>query len=124
MFNLLSCKVCGLQYVGSTTDKFRFRWNNYKENDRKALRGEEHMQPELSEHFAVGNHSCFLTDCSITLIDKTDGSDPTKREEYWRKVLKTVAPYGLNTLKLMVTSAFFLYIFSWLGSSLCKMYPL
>ena len=95
---LLSCKVCGLQYVGSTTDKFRFRWNNYKENDRKALRGEEHMQPELFEHFAADNHSCFLTDCSITLIDKTDGSDPTRREEYWRKVLKTVAPYGLNTL--------------------------
>ena len=94
---LLSCKVCGLQYVGSTTDKFRFRWNNYKENDRKALRGEEHMQPELFEHFAADNHGCFLTDCSITLIDKTDGSDPTRREEYWRKVLKTVAQYGLNT---------------------------
>ena len=95
---LLFCKACGLQYVGSTTDKFRLRWNNYKENDRKALRGEEHMQPELFEHFAGDNHNCFLTDCSITLIDKTDGSDPTRREEYWRKVLKTVAPYGLNTL--------------------------
>ena len=93
---LLSCKVCGLQYVGSTTDKFRFRWNNYKENDRKALRGEEHMQPELFEHFAADNHSCFLTDCSITLIDKTDGSDPTRREEYWRKVLKTAAPFFLG----------------------------
>ena len=95
---LLSCKACGLQYVGSTTDKFRLRWNNYKENDRKALRGEEHMQPELFEHYAADNYNCFLTDCSITLIDKTDGSDPTRREEYWRKVLKTVAPYGLNTL--------------------------
>ena len=94
----MSCKACGLQNVGSTTDKFRLCWSNYKENDRKALRGEEHMQPELFEHFAADNHSCFLTDCSITLIDKTDGSDPTRREEYWRKVLKTVAPYGLNTL--------------------------
>ena len=28
--NLLFCKVCGLQYVGSTPDKFRLRWNNYK----------------------------------------------------------------------------------------------
>ena len=76
----------------------RFRWNNYIENNRKALRGEQHMQPELFKHFAADNHSCFWTDCSITLIDKTDGSDPTRREEYWRKVLKTVAPYGLNTL--------------------------
>ena len=95
---LLSSKVCGLQYVGSTTDKFRFRWNNYKENDRKALRGEEHMQQELFQHFATINYNCFLTHCSITLIDKTDGSDPTRREEYWRKVLKTVATYVLNTL--------------------------
>ena len=31
-------------------------------------------------------------------IDKTDGSDPTRREEYWRRVLKTVTPYGLNTI--------------------------
>ena len=29
---LLSCKVCGLQYVASTTDKFRLKWNNYKKN--------------------------------------------------------------------------------------------
>ena len=56
------------------------------------------MQPERLKHFATNNHNCFLSDCSITLIDNTDGSDPTIREEYWRKVLKTVAPYGLNTL--------------------------
>ena len=98
MYQLIYSKVCVLQYVDSTTDKFRFRWNNYKENDRKALRGEEHMQLELFEHFAADNHNCFFPDCSITLIDKTDGSDPTRREEYRRKVLKTVAPYGLNTL--------------------------
>ena len=56
------------------------------------------MPPELFEHFVADNHSFFLIDCSITLIDKTDVSDPTRREEYWRKVLRTVAPYGLNTL--------------------------
>ena len=95
----MSCNVCGLQYVGSTTDKFRLRWNNYKENDWKAVRGEEHIQSEPFEHFATDNHNRFLTDCSITLTDKTDGSDPTRREEYWRKVLKTVAPYGLNNLR-------------------------
>ena len=96
---LLSCKICGLQYVGSTTDRFRLRWNNYKDNDRKARRGEEHMQPELFEHFHSKEHNGFLQDCSITLIDKTDGSDPTRREEYWRVVLKTVAPYGLNRIE-------------------------
>ena len=94
---LLSCKVCGLQYVGSTTDKFRLRWNNYKENNRKAKRGEKHMQPLVFENFCSRNHNGFLEDCSTTLIDKTGGSDPTRREKNWRIVLKTVTLYGLNT---------------------------
>ena len=72
LLDLLSGKVCGLQYVGSTTDKFCLRRNNYKENYRKALRREEHMQPELFEHFPADSHNCFLTDSCITLIDKTD----------------------------------------------------
>ena len=36
---LLSCKVCGLQYVGSTVDRFHLRWNNYKCSQRAALEG-------------------------------------------------------------------------------------
>ena len=51
LIHLLSCKVCGLQYVGYTADKFRVRWNNYKENNWKAKRGEEYMQPIVFEHF-------------------------------------------------------------------------
>ena len=39
---------------------------------------------------------CTFNDVSVTLIDKTDGSDPKKREDYWMKTLKTMAPYGLN----------------------------
>ena len=93
---LLFNKVCGLQYLGSTNDKFCFPSNNYKENDKKALRGEEHAPPEVFEHFAADNDNCFLNDCSIELIDKTHGSNPTRREWYWRKLLKTVAPSGLN----------------------------
>ena len=36
---LISCKVCGLQYVGSTVDRFRLRWNNYKCSQRIASEG-------------------------------------------------------------------------------------
>ena len=56
------------------------------------------MQPLIFEHFSSNDHSGFLEDCSITLIDKTIGSDPTRRAEYWRRVLKTVTSYGLNTI--------------------------
>ena len=31
---LLKCRVCKKQYIGETTDKFRLRWNNYKDNKR------------------------------------------------------------------------------------------
>ena len=65
----------------------------------KTQRGEEHMQPELFEHFHSEEHNGFLQDCSTTLIDKTDDSDPTRRKEYWSVVLKTVAPYGLNRIE-------------------------
>ena len=67
---LLSCKTCGLQYVGVATDRFQLRWNNYNDNDRKTRRGEEHMQPELSEHFYSGKYNGILQDCSINLIDE------------------------------------------------------
>ena len=112
---LLSCKVCGLQYVGSTTDKFHFRWNNYEENDRKSLKGEEEMHPELFQHFPADYHNYFLNDCSITLIDKTDSSDPTRREEYCRKVIKRCRSLWVEYFRLISTSAHILIYFSEAG---------
>ena len=37
-----------------------------------------------------------MNDCEITFIDKTDPSDPTRREFFWMRVLKTIALLGLN----------------------------
>ena len=74
---LLSCKICGKQYVGQTKDKVRFRWNNYKACQRKAVRGEEHQQNYLHEHFLIEDHNGLVENCEICLIDKTDSSDPT-----------------------------------------------
>ena len=93
---LLTCNCCKKQYVGQTVDEFRFRWNNYKSNCRKHQRGETCMQQHLYEHFCSSNHNCFISDVSVTFIDKTDPSDPLKREDYWRSTLKTMAPFGLN----------------------------
>ena len=95
---LLSCKVCGKQYVGSTTDKFRFRWNNYKNCQRKAERGEDHMQKYLHDHFLSEDHDGLLNNVYIILIDKTDPLDPERREEFWRTKLWTLAPLGLNVV--------------------------
>ena len=64
------------QYTGQTTDSFRTRWNNYKSMRRKVGKNEKCMQEYIHSHFKSEARNNFL-DVSITLIDKTDGSDPT-----------------------------------------------
>ena len=92
----MSCKVCGKQYLGSTTKRFRFRWNNFKDNERKAKRGKDHTQKYFHEHFLSHDHNDLINDIEIIFIDKTDPSDPTRREELWRAKLKTLAPNGMS----------------------------
>ena len=95
---LLSCKSCGKQYVGNTTDHFRSRSNNYKSDVRKAESGdmENVKQKFLQSHFLQRDHQGFLKDVEVRLIDKTQASDPTKREFYWMRTLRTLYPDGLN----------------------------
>ena len=54
------------------------------------------MQEHLFRHFSSPGHNCFLNDVSVTFIDKTDRSDPLKRENFWRETLMTMEPYELN----------------------------
>ena len=53
------------------------------------------MQESLYSQFESEGNNAFLIDLSI-LIDKTDGSDPTKRETFWMHTVKTLTPYELN----------------------------
>ena len=85
---LFTCECCGKQ--------FRFRWNSYKCNDRKDTRNENCFREHLFRYFHSGEHRGFLENVKITLIDKTDGQNPKKREDYWRRTLKTYVPLGLN----------------------------
>ena len=54
------------------------------------------MQEHLFSHFSMVGHDGFLSDVSITFLDKTDPSDPLRAKDYWRPTLKTMIPYGLN----------------------------
>ena len=90
---LFSGKVCGKQWVGSTTYKFRYQWNNCKNCQCKAERGEDHTQKYLHDHFLSQDHDGLLNSVEITLIDL---SDPERREEFWRTKLRTLAPLDLN----------------------------
>ena len=93
---LLTCSKCFNQYVGQTVVEFHRRWYNCKSNDRKFQRLEPCMQEHLFSHFSMTGHNRFLNDVSITFIDKTDPSYPLQREDYWRQMLKTMVPCGLN----------------------------
>ena len=92
---LLPSSKCKKQNTGQTTDNFRGRWNNYKSKSKSFKRREKCIQDHLHKHFESKGHTEFLNDVSITLTDKTDGSNPNKKENYWMQTLKTYAPYGL-----------------------------
>ena len=99
---ILTCNVCLEQYVGQTVKEFRYRWNNYRNNGRKYQEYGICMQQQLFEHFSEEGHCSFLEDISIKLIDKTDPSNPLQRENYWRSILKTMTPCGLNVEELLL----------------------
>ena len=94
----ISCKTCGKRYTGKTVDKFRRRWNNYKMDARKAASGniESCKQQFLQHCFLQDDHHGFLEDVEVTLIDKTQASEPAKRKYYWMRTFKTLYPDGLN----------------------------
>ena len=50
----------------------------------------------LQNRFLQDDHHGFLEDVEVTLIDKTQASDLTKRKYYWMRTLKTLYPDGLN----------------------------
>ena len=95
---LLTCKSYGKQYVGNATGHFRSRRKNYKSHVRKAESGdmENVKQKFLQSHFLRRDHQGFLKDVEVCLIDKTQASDPTKREFYWMRTLRTLYLDGLN----------------------------
>ena len=54
------------------------------------------MQKDLHDHFLSEDHEGLLSNIEITFIDKTDPSDPERREEVWRTKPRALAPLVLN----------------------------
>ena len=94
---LISCRKCGIQYVGETSQVLRRRMNNHR-NRLKNL-GEQY----LYKHFCSDGHS--IADLSIMPIEQVEVSDTDNvtvnskrlaREQYWYKELNSIYPHGLN----------------------------
>ena len=96
---LITCKTCNKQYVGSTTTKFRLRFNNYKSLFNKYHDGERGMNQEtLYEHFHREDHTGCFDQMLFQIIDHCDPNDQERRESYWVFHLKP----GLNDSKVVV----------------------
>ena len=92
---LISCKRCGVQYVGETGQKLRNRFNNH----RNRLRQLSNLY--LYQHFTSDGHS--EEDIDILPIEEVTCASSIsirakrlEREDYWCRELCTVYPYGLN----------------------------
>ena len=53
-------------------------------------------QKFLQSHFLHRDHQGFRKDLEVRLIDKTQASDPTKREFSWMRTLRNLSPAGFN----------------------------
>ena len=92
---LITCKKCGIQYVGETSQKLRSRFSNHRNRLKKLT------NLYLYHHFSSDGHS--VDDMSIMPIEELTSSDRVsatsqrlEREDYWCKELCTYYPYGLN----------------------------
>ena len=65
----MSCKMCSKQYVGSTSERFRYRWNNYKIDQVKAGRSEGHKK-HFHEHSLRDNPNGFINDKKLFSLVK------------------------------------------------------
>ena len=80
LIHLLTCNVCKKQHTGKIVVRFKSQWNNYKETDKKFLRGEQIKQKSSHEHFLRDGPQIFEKDVSTCLTDKTDHSDQYKKD--------------------------------------------
>jgi len=94
----LTCNDCKKQYVGQTKRSFRLR---FKEHLRDII---NNRPVPVAEH--INSHSDpkpTITPAIIEVINMDPDSENSlrvrlKREKLWMLKLKTLVPYGMNTL--------------------------
>ena len=91
----LGCKVCGMQYVGSTYTSFRTRFNNFKSCCRRFEKGEMVTQADFQRHFELAGHHGFIENVKVQVIDRIFGESRV-RKGFWQFKLGSFAPKVLN----------------------------
>ena len=89
---VIICKKCSKIYMGSTITSFRRRFNNHKSSVKRYGNGERGIPGEhLYAHFYERGHE-GIKDMLVKIVDRTDVSDPTKREGFWAYKLDSFVP--------------------------------
>ena len=89
---LISCKRCGLQYVGETENTLHVRMNSH----RSDIRMRKTKKP-VAAHFCQSDHS--MEDLEVRGIEKIHDNNAQwrrERESFWIFTLTTLAPDGMN----------------------------
>jgi len=89
---LISCRRCGLQYVGETENALHIRMNGHRSDIRTRK-----LDKPVAAHFCQSDHSA--EDLEVRGIEKIYENNPEwrkHRESYWIFTLKTLAPEGMN----------------------------
>ena len=94
---LITCRKCGIQYVGETGQSLRKRLNNHRNRLKKL------SCQYLYQHFNSDGHTeddiniVPIEEVELTPTDKISlSAKRLEREDFWYRELCTVYPYGLN----------------------------
>ncbi|MCP4064406.1 MAG: GIY-YIG nuclease family protein, partial [Gammaproteobacteria bacterium] len=89
---LISCRKCGIQYVGETKRKLAER---FREHRRAVINGRSNIR--IYQHFIENNHS--VDDMSVEILQQFTQHDNIrlKAETFWIKQVNSLYPFGLNT---------------------------
>ena len=89
---LISCKRCGLQYIGETENALHIRMNGHRSDIRT-----KKLDKPVAAHFCQSDHSAEdLEVRGIEKIHENNTDRRKRRESYWMFTLKTLAPQGMN----------------------------
>ena len=90
---LITCRRCGLQYVGETSQPLHARIRGHRSD---IMHRRTDVSP-VAEHFNSGAHS--VADMTVMVIELSPSRDPCLRkvkEGRWIRTLETSSPSGMN----------------------------
>ena len=89
---VIKCNKCAIQYVGETENALHIRMNRHRADIKN-----QRLEKPVAEHFNSVGHS--LDNLSIFVVEKIHREDASFRkakESYWIRLLRSLAPEGLN----------------------------